>query len=147
LAFQPGHGFVCRFCGTSDIQNSEYKELKGSDEDIKKYNHVFESGTAKEKQDAYFEEGWKEKSPITELPDLTIWNSAPCDILHDLAEGVIEKLLCWYILPEAIKNLKRKEIADIISNFKFYQGGFSMSYEGKFKFVGAKAVQVRFFFT
>ena len=155
-------GFICRKCAApfKEIQNerSELRRLLGDSEDVAKYNNIVddieaaraiedESTRKKQLKKAMENElGVQDRCIFTQLDGVSIWNVTPPDALHDIAEGVVERLLTTFILKSAI-NLEKHEIAGRISNFLFYNGKISVAYgkDRSFKIKNCKAVQVSIF--
>lgn len=135
--------YRCRLCGALDIQNSDINPLMGDDDDIEMYIDAFASDNRQLKQ----RYGWMEQFALSCLSGVNVWSIAPTDCLHDLAEGVVDKLLCKFILVFCIKHKSSEEVAERIRDFDFYHGKFSIyfSKETKSFKISAKAVQVWFY--
>src|SRR5699024_1893743 len=58
--------------------------------------------------------------------------------------GAVDKLLGRFILPDAVKGLSKVKTCEIIKNFSFHHGGFTIHSKGLMGFdfgMGTKAVQ------
>ena len=120
------------------------KELLGSSEDIERYNDCLRKIIENEKQPAN-EFGLQQEFIFAKLPGVNVWSIGPPDILHDLPEGIDDRLLAELVLKDAI-SLPTSEIVDRIEKFNFYHGKFLIKYkEGMFHMKRSKAVQVVFF--
>lgn len=141
-------GSICRKCAMPhndyQIKNYELRPLLASTANIAEYNTVVDQVKSRVRGALDNRFGINRECIFTKLPGVTIWNIAPPDPCHDVAEGVVERILTTFILRCGI-NLNRNEIIDTIANFDFYNGSIKIYYnspERTFAFSGTKAVQV-----
>ena len=138
-------GFTCRFCGfkiDKNIIQTDIVSLLGTPSDEKLYIRTYSQSSNDEKAVYENKYGLKRKCPFVSLENVSIWNIAPPDVLHDLAEGCVATLFCRFIFKNSL-NLKPKETIAKVEKFNFYYGKFKMGFEKQvFKFRKAKAVQV-----
>ena len=77
-------------------------------------------------------------------PVADIFALFPPDPMHDVIEGVINRMMVQYFLPYCT-NLTNTEVANKIESFKFFHGNILMKYDErrkKFFLSGAKAINV-----
>lgn len=146
-------GSICRKCATPwedyQIRNYEVKPLLASTADMTEYNNVVNQVKFGSREALANRFGINGECIFTKLAGVSIWNIAPPDPCHDVAEGVVERILSTFILRMAI-DLDRNEIIDTISEFDFYNGSIKIYYnspERIFAFSGTKAVQVRVYYS
>lgn len=138
-------GFTCRFCGFKIDKNNiqtDILPLLGTNSDRELYFDIYSQNLPVRREEYEQKYGFKLKCPLISLDNVDVWNIAPPDVLHDLAEGCVSKLFSRFILTSAI-NLKTAEIISKIEKFNFYFGKFKMRFASKvFIFRKTKAVQV-----
>lgn len=77
------------------------------------------------------------------LHNFNIWNLAPPDITHDLAEGVVVARALADVILKYCVTLSPKETVETINKFPFYNSKITVKYESEsFIYLGTKAVQV-----
>ena len=119
----------------------EIKPLLGKPEDVERYNECFRK-LLEEEQLPVNEFNLDNEFIFGKLPGVTVWSIGPPDILHDLPEGIDDRLLTQLVLKDAI-DLPPNEIVQRIKSFKFYHGKFIISCKsGHFSITRSKAVQV-----
>ena len=140
-------GFVCRRCGASfhEIQdeNIPLRPLLGKPQDIEEYNNVIRKINNNEPGALNNQFNVQGECIFTRLSGVTIWNSSPPDAMHDVAEGIIERIIPRFVLKYAI-DLQSSEIVSRINEFNFYNGSIKVRYENRAFILksGTKAVQV-----
>lgn len=134
-------GFICRYCLAAHNQIQEYtkkRPLAGSDHDVEEYNKLVNNLVPKQANRFNV----TNSCLFATLPGFNVWNLAPPDITHDLAEGVIARALGNVILKNCVM-LSLAETMKVINNFPFYNSKITVRLEGEcFVFVGTKAIQV-----
>lgn len=145
---------ICRYCGTKlcDLKNYHDKPpLLGGDNlesDLREYEQYVKAAgehVAAGKPIKSYRNRFNVIRPcaLLSLPGIDLWSVSPPDVLHDLSEGVVDKLLKLLIMKYALKGLRKAQVLNIVNKFKFSNGKFKMRIDkGEFEFSSAKAVQV-----
>lgn len=125
MSFGPD-SFACRFCSATgrikkgDINNTTIQNL-GRESNLIEEPTADELSRLEYKQRRFVFEG---------LPDISRWNSCPCDPMHDLPEGVLNYFLEIF-LTSVVRNKEFrsntmianiKVITEAFDNFNFYEG-------------------------
>lgn len=151
LGFRKSFGpdaYVCRFCSaTGRIKDGNNVNIQNLNREV----HLIEEATAEELSRLEYK---KRRFAMEGLPELSRWNSCPCDPMHDLPEGVLNYFLEMFLSSLVINKAFNPNtmtaniniITQAFADFDFYEGSPQVKWISKDKsiVVLGKAVQVNF---